>query len=222
MHVKHEAAVIPTVRCRGPASHPTDSSDDSIHLLLSKAMGSLAADRNATRLYVARAWAMLQHEDGLSKRCLRRLMSWEIERLQDYIDTHLDVSIRTPELATVVNLSVSHFTHACKNTFGMTPLEYVSSCRIESACQRMLTTDSSLTTIAIGLGFCDQSHFIRTFRRHVGITPQAWRRLSEKAQCETATARGLAATYMYSPTVRGAAAVTLRAIVRTNTNTMEK
>jgi AraC-like DNA-binding protein len=90
-------------------------------------------------------------------------------------------------LAAVLSLSVSHFSHAFKNTFGVTPLVYVARRRIESARQIMLTTDSSLTDIAHSHGFCDQSHFIRTFRRQIGVTPQAWRRLCDAGLYEEQT-----------------------------------
>lgn len=198
MHVTHQAAIAPAVGVHRHASARTDSRDDSIQLLLSNALAALPTDRYSTRLYVARAWAMLQHDDAESNRGLRRLTRQQIERLQDYIDTHLDRLIRTSELAAAMHLNAGHFTQACKNTFGMTPLAYVSSRRIESACRRMLTTDASLTTIAVGHGFCDQSHFIRTFRRHIGITPQAWRRLRETAQRDARAAGAAGAATLSS------------------------
>jgi AraC-like DNA-binding protein len=40
----------------------------------------------------------------------------------------------------------------------------------------MLNSDFSLTQIALEIGMCDQAHFCRTFRRIVGINPNAWRR----------------------------------------------
>jgi AraC-like DNA-binding protein len=40
----------------------------------------------------------------------------------------------------------------------------------------MLNSDFSLTQIALEIGMCDQAHFCRTFRRVVGINPNAWRR----------------------------------------------
>jgi AraC family transcriptional regulator len=42
--------------------------------------------------------------------------------------------------------------------------------------QLMLNSDFSLTQIALEIGMCDQAHFCRTFRRVVGINPNAWRR----------------------------------------------
>lgn len=109
--------------------------------------------------------------------CCGGLAGWQVKRLAAYIDAHLDSSIRTRELAAVLGLSVSHFTRAFKQAFGSPPLLYVARRRIEAARAMMLATDESLTRVAHVHGFCDQSHFSRTFRRETGTTPQAWRRL---------------------------------------------
>ena len=42
----------------------------------------------------------------------------------------------------------------------------------------MLAGDRRLCDIALECGFGDQAHFTRTFRRIVGQSPQAWRRLA--------------------------------------------
>jgi AraC-like DNA-binding protein len=155
--------------------------------LLRDAQAHLSIDRDSACLCLTRALVMLQKSDSQLKSRHGCLPGWQIKRVVDYIDTHLDSSIRTIQLAAVLSLSVSHFSHAFKNTFGVTPLVYVARRRIESARQIMLTTDSSLTDIAHSHGFCDQSHFIRTFRRQIGVTPQAWRRLCDAGLYEEQT-----------------------------------
>ncbi|MDS1139496.1 AraC family transcriptional regulator [Pusillimonas sp. SM2304] len=154
-----------------------DGSHESIILLIKDAQASLSGDLNLTSLYLTRALNILQEGETLPKTSFGCLANWQIKRVVDYIDAHLDAPIRTSRLAAVLSLSVSHFSHAFKNTFGMPPLAYLASRRIDSACQIMLTTDSSLTEIALSHGFCDQSHFSRTFRREIGMPPQTWRRL---------------------------------------------
>lgn len=158
--------------------HTPNASHDSIILLLLKdAEASLSSDQHSARLYLTRALTMLRQREALPKTSFGCLSKREIKCVADYIDTHLDAPIRTSQLAAVVNLSVSHFTRVFKNTFNVTPLSYVARYRIESACRTMLTTDLSLTEITYRHGFCDQSHFSRTFRRQIGIPPQNWRRL---------------------------------------------
>lgn len=168
-----------------------DETYDSVMLLLRDAQTHLSIDRDSACLCLTRALAMLQKSDSQLKSRRGCLPSWQVKRVVDYIDANLKSSIRTIQLAAALGLSVSYFSHAFKNTFGVTPLVYVAHRRIESARQIMLTTDSSLTDIAHSHGFCDQSHFIRTFRRQIGVTPQTWRRLCDAGLYEDQTSTSL-------------------------------
>ena len=55
-------------------------------------------------------------------------------------------------------------------------IEFLRRERIRAACDRLTRPGLSLAAIAAELGFTDQSHFTRVFRRQVGTTPGAWRR----------------------------------------------
>jgi AraC family transcriptional regulator len=47
--------------------------------------------------------------------------------------------------------------------------------RIEYACNELATTESPIVDIALSAGFCDQSHFTRTFKRLTGLVPSQYR-----------------------------------------------
>jgi AraC family transcriptional regulator len=53
---------------------------------------------------------------------------------------------------------------------------YVRRLRVDYACRQLTTTEAPLAEIALAAGFADQSHFSRTFKSHVGMTPLAYRR----------------------------------------------
>ncbi|MCB2426440.1 AraC family transcriptional regulator [Methylophaga sp. TMB456] len=105
------------------------------------------------------------------------LLRWQISRVDEYIKDHLEHCIRTTDLASLLNLSVSHFSHAFKHTTGVTPQKYVTGSRVQAARQQMLHSSLSLSEIALSNGFCDQSHFCRVFRLETGMSPQSWRKL---------------------------------------------
>ena len=80
------------------------------------------------------------------------------------------------DLAALVELSSFHFCRAFRDSFGDSPHAYVTRRRIERAQGLMLTTDNSLSQVAMDCGLADQAHFNRLFRRFVGESPGAWRR----------------------------------------------
>lgn len=148
--------------------------------LLSDALIEMRNDSEGVSARLSQAIEMLQPTTSVlpnKSRTIGGLAGWQIQRLDRFIDQHLENPIRTPQLAAILNLSVSHFSHAFKQTVGVAPLTYVARRRIESAQRVMLESAFSLTDIALGHGFCDQSHFSRTFRRETGLSPKMWRRM---------------------------------------------
>jgi AraC family transcriptional regulator len=104
------------------------------------------------------------------------LSPWQVRKAMCHIEAHLDRTIRNEDLAALVRLNPSHFSRAFRNSFGEPPHEYVIRRRVERAQGLMLSTDASLSDIALDCGLADQSHLTRLFRRIVGESPSAWRR----------------------------------------------
>lgn len=75
------------------------------------------------------------------------------------------------ELAVLAGLSPFHFCRLFRQAFGLPPHAYQNHLRIERA-KQLLRSGYPAAAIANDLGFSDQSHFIRHFRRQVGMTPQ--------------------------------------------------
>lgn len=79
-------------------------------------------------------------------------------------------------LASLVGVSVSTFVRQFKVSFGVTPHQYVVRGRIEAAKTLLATAgESSLTDLALRLGFSSHAHFTSTFRAHAGLAPNAYR-----------------------------------------------
>ena len=114
----------------------------------------------------------------------------------DYIHRQLSRDISLNELASLVGLSPHYFVQIFKNTFRMTPHRYLLRERIEEA-KRLLGGDhGSIGEIGFGLGFSDQSHFTRTFRRLTGTTPRRYR---VKSACTLRNAADLRRTRELPP-----------------------
>jgi AraC family transcriptional regulator len=160
------------------------SSRRMVARLLATATSTLEADRLTARTCIQRAADLLgvdlnQTSSGPRSRvCLPRggLAPWQAELVKRYVREHSSSSIRTGTLAQMVRLSQSHFYRAFRCSFGETPRLYVARWRVQRGQQLMLNSQLSLARIAVEIGMCDQAHFCRTFRRVVGINPNAWRR----------------------------------------------
>jgi transcriptional regulator GlxA family with amidase domain len=104
------------------------------------------------------------------------LAPWHIRRLQQHVEANIERPIRLEAAAALVRLSRSHFSRCFKNSFGEPFGSYMQRKRIGQAQRLMVSTRESLSQIAVTCGFADQAHFTRSFNRHVGQTPNVWRR----------------------------------------------
>jgi len=109
------------------------------------------------------------------------LAAWQIRRVRDHVDRHLESAILIEDLAHVARLSPGHFCRAFKASTGDTPHGYIVRQRIRRAQTLMLSTRDSLSQIACACGLTDQAHLTRLFRRLVNETPLAWRRTWQAA-----------------------------------------
>jgi AraC family transcriptional regulator len=104
------------------------------------------------------------------------LARWQTARVMAHIDSHLDSTIYTKELAALARLSSFHFCRVFRETFGAPPHRYVMQKRVTRAQDMMLRTSAPLGRIAMDCGMADQAHFNKLFRRFIGESPGAWRR----------------------------------------------
>jgi len=104
---------------------------------------------------------------GLPPRVLRRV--------DEYIDVHLGETIRLDTLADVAGLSPSHFSRMFKQSKGVSPGDYLARRRVERTKELLDSTDLSVAEIALAVGFSDQSHCSRSFRKLIGICPREYR-----------------------------------------------
>lgn len=93
------------------------------------------------------------------------------KRIIDLIENQLNENISLDDLAAAVGLSPFHFSRQFKSEFGVAPYAYVIRKRISKAQEILRQGRVPLKSIALDCGFSDQSHFCRTFRKIVGVTP---------------------------------------------------
>ena len=153
---------------------------NSLVELLETATRELERDRELTKASLIAASRILHAEikccSGANSRQSGGLVAWQIACLRAYIDSNLDRTIHIRNLSAVARRSPAHFSRTFKLTFGESPHAYVVSRRLERACHLMMTSAASLSAIALSVGFADQAHLCRLFRRAFGQSPASWRR----------------------------------------------
>jgi AraC family transcriptional regulator len=107
-----------------------------------------------------------------------KLAGWQLRRATDFIEDNCLRNIRLEELAALLGLSQSHFSHAFKAATGVAPHQWQVNARLGKAKQMLLNADQTLTAIAADTGFSDQAHFTRVFRKNVGTTPAHWQKIN--------------------------------------------
>lgn len=107
---------------------------------------------------------------GLPPRCLKKLL--------DYIQANLCNEMSLRDMASVAELSESQLVRAFRASTGFTPIAYLADLRLKEARRLLVSTNLSLSEIALHLGFADQSHFTRRFREATGMTPSLYRRMA--------------------------------------------
>lgn len=96
----------------------------------------------------------------------------KLQRVIDYINSHLEQDLSLGELAGLVQMSSHYFCQLFKQSTGITPHQYVIRCRVERAKELLLKGKLTVSEIAATVGFADQSHLHRYIKRLLGVTPR--------------------------------------------------
>ena len=96
----------------------------------------------------------------------------------DYIHENFQRQIYLSELADLAELSEFHFCRMFKESLAQTPQEYLTNVRIEHVKRALINSKLTLANIALNVGFSNQSHMGRYFKKIIGVSPREFRRQS--------------------------------------------
>lgn len=94
----------------------------------------------------------------------------KMAQVREYVEANYERDISVDELAELVGLSRYYLTRAFCKEFGLPPHAYATQVRLLAA-KRLLATGHNAASAAAAVGFYDQSHLNRLFKRAYGITP---------------------------------------------------
>jgi transcriptional regulator GlxA family with amidase domain len=123
-------------------------------------------------VYLKRSGGQEQYSEPLqfqtqSTDRVANIVGWIVANLRQ------DLSVEC--LAAKANLGPRHFSRRFQRAFGTTPAAFVETLRMEEARRRLGGEHDTIERVAISVGFHSDDVFRRTFERHFGISPSAYR-----------------------------------------------
>lgn len=100
-----------------------------------------------------------------------------IARARDYLVAHLSENVALGTLASVAGLDPFALLRAFSRAYGLPPHAWLIQERVRHA-QALLRTGLAPAEVAAEVGFSDQSHLTRHFKRILGFTPGSYRHAS--------------------------------------------
>ena len=101
--------------------------------------------------------------------------SFQIGRAIRLMEEKVSQELTLKSIAESVNMSESSFRHRFLAVTGMSPIRYLIRLRLKKALL-LLTSPTSISSIALLSGFADQNYFSRQFKKQFGITPHEFQK----------------------------------------------
>ena len=92
-----------------------------------------------------------------------------------YIDLHFKEALTLEQLAEDAHMNKYYLSHAFKREYGISPINYMITKRIEESKYLLAETDLSMSQVAQLLGFSSLSYFSQVFRRTQSVSPMEYR-----------------------------------------------
>jgi transcriptional regulator GlxA family with amidase domain len=102
-------------------------------------------------------------------------MAERVKRVIEMMQGDPSKTFTLGKMAESVNLSAPYFCFLFKSITGVSPAKYLKVLRMQQAATLLTTTFLSVKEIMIRVGFADESHFVRDFKRLYGRTPSEYR-----------------------------------------------
>lgn len=98
-----------------------------------------------------------------------------LRRARDLADRHYPEPLDLDALAGAAHVSKYHFSRAFAETYGATPMRYLTRRRIERAQDLLRSANLTVTEVCMLVGFSSLGSFSSRFRELVGESPTAYR-----------------------------------------------
>ncbi len=99
-----------------------------------------------------------------------------------YMENHINQRIDLKQLCNKFFVSKNTLYRAFQDSYGTSINQYLTSLRMNRACQLLTDTQMTIAEIAVAVGISDYHYFCRVFSRQMGISPGAFRKQRRGAE----------------------------------------
>lgn len=117
------------------------------------------------------SFASILYSAHSQKKSMPNWLNLAIQEMHHNIHSNINIE----QICLHIQVSASHLSREFKHHFGRTPLQYFQSLKIHMA--KSYLTEKNLTIYQISdlLGYANEFHFSRSFKKHTNISPSAYR-----------------------------------------------
>ncbi len=98
-----------------------------------------------------------------------------VKSILEYLDANYTQALTRQEIAKAVGYNESYISHIFTKMLKTTLTQYISALRVYDACEMLVQTEKTVSSIAQELGFGSIRSFNRVFLKEMGCTPKQYR-----------------------------------------------
>ncbi len=138
--------------------------------------GSNALVRKLTEIIFVQALRIHMHKANKKTGFFRLIENPQISKTLEAIHQGLEQKWGLEDLAEIAGMSRTNYSVKFKELSGMTPLDYLTYCRLEKAKQLLTESTKSVPEVSEAVGYPAHEHFQKLFKKKIGQTPSAYRK----------------------------------------------
>lgn len=97
------------------------------------------------------------------------------ERIRNYIEYHYKEDLTAGRICSVFYIEGSYLSRLFRKAYGLTPTDYIRKVRIDASKRLLVSTNISVSSIAMNVGFQDPNYFYKVFEKQTGMRPSEYR-----------------------------------------------
>jgi two-component system, response regulator YesN len=97
-----------------------------------------------------------------------------VKKTVEYIHLNLEKPLTLKEIASAIHVHPSHLSRKFKQEIKLNVIDYVNQKRVDEAKLHLQSGNTSITEIALMVGYNDLNYFSRVFKKFTGHTPSQY------------------------------------------------